>query len=120
MKSQNISEVIVGTKGEGRTAGGRLMLVGGTPWRYQGPKVNPYDQEHVDLIQSIQRGQPLNEAQQVAESTLTAIMGRESAYTGLELTWEQMMTSELDLSPEKYEFGPMSVPPVAMPGKKTS
>jgi len=116
----NISEVIVGAQGEGRTAGGRLMIVGDSTWRYGGPKVNPYDQEHVDLIQSIHRGEPLNEAQNVAESTLTAIMGRESAYTGLEINWDEFLASDLDLSPKKYEFGPMSVPPVAMPGVKTS
>ena len=116
----NISEVIVGAQGEGRTAGGRLMIVGDSTWRYRGPKVNPYDQEHVDLIQSIHRGEPLNEAQNVAESTLTAIMGRESAYTGLEINWDEFLASDLDLSREKYEFGPMSVPPVAMPGVKTS
>ena len=116
----NISEVIVGSQGEGRTAGDRLMITGDLPWRYNKPKVNPYDQEHVDLIESIHQGRPLNEAQQVAESTLTAIMGRESAYSGLEISWDEFLASDLDLSPEKYEFGPLGVPPVAMPGVKRS
>ena len=96
------------------------MIMGDSPWRHRGPKINPYDQEHVDLIQSIHRSEPLNEAQNVAESTLTAIMGRESAYTGLEINWDEFLASDLDLSREKYEFGPMSIPPVAMPGVKTS
>jgi myo-inositol 2-dehydrogenase / D-chiro-inositol 1-dehydrogenase len=116
----NISEVIVGATGEGRTAGSRLMLVGDSSWRYQGPKVNPYEQEHVDLIASIRKGEPINEAQNVAESTLTAIMGRESSYTGLELNWDEFLNSDLDLSPAKYEFGPIAVPPVAIPGTKNS
>ncbi len=42
----------------------------------------PYVQEHTDLIDSIRAGKPLNELKNVAESTLTAIMGRMSAYTG--------------------------------------
>ncbi len=47
-----------------------------------------YVQEHTDLIASIRAGKPLNELKQVAESTLTAIIGRMSAYTGKTLTWE--------------------------------
>ena len=43
---------------------------------------NAYVQEHVDLIRSALAGKPLNEAKTVAESTLVAIMGRISAYTG--------------------------------------
>ncbi|MBN2290272.1 MAG: Gfo/Idh/MocA family oxidoreductase [Candidatus Glassbacteria bacterium] len=116
----NIGEEIVGAVGEARTGGQNIMLVGSSPWRYRGPKVNPYDQEHIDLLESIRKGEPLNEAQNVAESTLTAIMGRQSAYTGLEVNWDEFLASDLDLSPGKYEFGPMPVPPVAMPGVKTS
>jgi hypothetical protein len=76
----------------------------------------PYDQEHLDLIASIQEGNPLNEAQAVAESTLTGIMGREACYSGQEITWEQAMNSETRLGPSEYKFGPYPVPPVAMPG----
>jgi myo-inositol 2-dehydrogenase/D-chiro-inositol 1-dehydrogenase len=43
---------------------------------------NAYVQEHVDLIRGALTGKPLNEAKTVAESTLVAIMGRISAYTG--------------------------------------
>ena len=53
----------------------------------------------------------------MAESTLTAIMGRMSAYTGKEVTWEQAMDSKLDLSPPAYEWGSLPMPPVAVPGK---
>ena len=53
----------------------------------------------------------------MAESTLTAIMGRMSAYTGQEVTWEQALNSALDLTPPAYEFGDLPVPPVAMPGQ---
>jgi len=77
-----------------------------------------YVREHKDLIDSIISGKPLNEGKQIAESTLTAIMGRMSAYTGKRVTWEAAMNSTLDLWPKTtLEFGPMEVPPVAMPGK---
>ena len=62
-------------------------------------------------------GAPLNEAQAVAESTLTGIMGRESAYTGEPITWEQALNSKADLSPAQYVFGPLPFPEVPMPGK---
>jgi predicted dehydrogenase len=77
---------------------------------------NPYVQEHVDLIASIRAGKPLNEGQQVAESTLTAIMGREAAYTGQVIAWDELLASTQDLTPPPLEFGPLAVPPVAMPG----
>ena len=48
---------------------------------------------------------------------MTAIMGRMSSYTGQEVTWDQAMESALDLAPPVYEFGPMPMPPVAIPGK---
>ena len=88
-------------------------------WWYKGGKNigHAYVQEHADLIESIRAGKPLNESKQVAESTLTAIMGREAAYTGKAITWDQIMNSELDLSPSKYEFGDLAVRPVPMPGK---
>ena len=67
-------------------------------------------QEHIDLIASIRNGKPLNEGRQVAESTLMAIMGRMSAYTGRAMSWDWAMnTSKLDLTPAKYEFGPNPV-----------
>ena len=44
--------------------------------------VDPYVQEHVDLINAILNDTDLNEAKQVTDSTLTAIMGREAAYSG--------------------------------------
>jgi hypothetical protein len=75
-------------------------------------------QEHADLINSIREGKPLNEGRNVAQSTMSAIMGRMSAYTGRALKWDWAMNaSKLDLTPPKYEFGDLTVSPVAVPGK---
>ena len=75
-------------------------------------------QEHTDLIASIRENKPLNEARPVAESTLTAIMGREAAYSGQSITWEQMLNSNVSRSPEKCDF---ETPPpreeIPIPGK---
>ncbi|MBN2130970.1 MAG: Gfo/Idh/MocA family oxidoreductase [Sedimentisphaerales bacterium] len=112
--SERIAERIVGARGV--AVGGEIT--GAKPYRYDGPNVNPYEQEHTDLIESIRKGRPLNEGKQVAESTMTAIMGRMSAYTGRALKWDWAMNaSKLDLSPNKYELGDVPVRPLAVPGK---
>ncbi len=75
-------------------------------------------QEHTDLIESIRSGKPLNELLSVAESTLTAIMGRMSAYTGKRVTWEQALNSKEQLMPDSLTWDTLvPVPPVATPGK---
>jgi hypothetical protein len=115
--ASRVEEVLVGIDGECVTAPGKGIITGRNAWHFDGPNNNPYVQEHVDLIESIEKDRPINEARAVAESTLTAIMGRMSAYTGKTVTWEQAMNSSLDLSPAKYEFGTLPVAEVAVPGR---
>jgi len=110
----NVSERVVGTKGTSNCCG---IIRAGEGWKYAGPSPSAYMQEHADLIASIRAGKPLNETKQVAESVLTAIMGRMSAYTGQEVSWDQALNSKEDLMPAKLEFGPLPVAPVAVPGK---
>jgi myo-inositol 2-dehydrogenase/D-chiro-inositol 1-dehydrogenase len=88
------------------------------PWKWADPtpKINPYQQEHTDLVASIRAGKPINELKRVAESTLTAILAREAAYTGQVITWEQISTSDLDLTPGPLTYGPIAMPPVPIPG----
>ncbi|MCC6426776.1 MAG: Gfo/Idh/MocA family oxidoreductase [Phycisphaerales bacterium] len=114
-----VEEVVTGTEGRMVTSSGRAEITGKSPWRFSGQQNSPYRQEHIDLIKSIEAGKPLNEAKQIAESTLTAIMGRMAAYTGQEVTWDFAMNkSKLKLGPERYEFGPsLAVDEVAMPGR---
>lgn len=112
--ADNVSERVAGTKGSSNCSG---MIRGQEDWKFEGEANSPYVQEHTDLIASIRAGKPINEGQQVAESVLTAIMGRMSAYTGQEVTWEMALNSEENLMPDKLEFGPMPTPPVAVPGK---
>ncbi|MCH8841564.1 MAG: gfo/Idh/MocA family oxidoreductase, partial [SAR324 cluster bacterium] len=76
--SNRVSERIVGTKGSSNCGG---TITGENAWQYTGPDPNPYVVEHTDLIESIRKGEPLNEGKRIAESTLCAIMGRESAYS---------------------------------------
>jgi predicted dehydrogenase len=112
--AERVEERIVGTKG---VALGSGEIRGEKPWKFTAKETNPYVLEHVDLIASIRAGKPLNEGRQIAESTMCAIIGRMSAYTGRAISWDWAMgSSTLDLSPAKYEFGPNPVDPVAIPG----
>jgi len=112
-----VAEQIHGVKGVMKTQPGSAAIKTDQEWRFRGDNGNPYIDEHVDLITAIEGGPYVNEAEQVAESTLTAIMGRMAAYTGKEVTWDQALNSKENLGHAKYELGPIAVPPVPMPGK---
>lgn len=104
---ENVSERVVGTEGVSNC---HDMGEEGN---------NPYMQEHIALVNSIrQQGPRINSAMEVAESTMTCIMGREAAYSGREITWTDMMLSQQDLFPK--DLGPdakIPVPPLPVPGK---
>jgi hypothetical protein len=85
-------------------------------------------QEHIDLLNSIIKGEPLNETRNVAEATLTGIMGRISAYTGQAVRWSDLTENkesawyDLTLKPtaEDFEKRTVTAPPddvVPVPGK---
>ena len=67
-------------------------------------------------LASVRAGEPINEAQTIAEATMTGILGREAAYSGHPITWDDAMKSTTRLGPEKVEFGDYPIQPVAMPG----
>lgn len=115
-----VEELFTGTKGTAFLRDGDNIIKpkGGDTWHTRRrDDNNPYQQEHLDLINSIRAGQPINAAQAVAESTFMAIMGRESAYTGRTVEWETLIKSDTRLGPDKYEFGPLPFPEVPMPGQ---
>ena len=110
-----VGEKLVGTRGFAIPSG---RIDGENPYRHKGRNdQNPYVQEHTDLIASIRAGEPLNEGRRIAESTLTAIMGRMSAYTAKEVTWDFAMSSKLDLVPREWSFGPLPMASVPVPGQ---
>lgn len=112
-----VEEVLHGTRGRMTLRPGFARIDGGNGWQFDGENPNPYVQELRDLFNAIETGTSVNEARTAAESTLTAIMGRMSAYTGREVTWAQALDSTLDLSPPTYAFGDLPVRPVATPGR---
>jgi len=77
---------------------------------------NMYQNEHNALFAAIRKGEVINNGGYMSTSTLMAIMGRVSAYTGKSITWDELFNSDLDLGPKKLEWGPNPVNPVAVPG----
>ena len=110
-------ERVEGTRGSAHLSGNNGIIQGPAPWQFEGEQPNPSVLQYTEMIDSIRRGDPINEGRQVAESTLTAIMGRMSAYAGKVVEWDWAMNeSKLDLSPEKMEFGELPELPIPMPG----
>ncbi len=108
---------VTGTQGSVYLYGGNGIIKGANPWKFEGEKPNPSVLQYAEMIDSIRKGKPLNEGRQVAESTMTAILGRMSAYTGRALKWDWAMNaSKLDLTPGAMEFGDLPDMPVPMPG----
>lgn len=113
--SARIGERVVGTEG---TSDCNEWIKGGKSYTYEGPTPNPLVQEHTDLIASIRNGEPLNEGERVALSTLTAIGGRISAYTGREISWNWLMNgSKLDIFPKECVAGAGVYGAVPVPGQ---
>ncbi len=123
----DVREFFRGTEGE--TGGGGGLRGSKEIAVPQFPDRDPYVQEHIDLLTSIMQEKPLNEARNVAESTLTAIMSRISAYTGKMVVWKDIVENEkspwynLTLKPtaEDFEKGEVVAPKddvVAIPGKE--
>jgi myo-inositol 2-dehydrogenase/D-chiro-inositol 1-dehydrogenase len=95
----SISEAVVGSKGTADPAG-NLLPKDGKRWRFNNEgATGAYVQEHIDLIKAILNDTELNEAKQVTDSTLTAIMGREAAYSGGVVEWDDILNS-------KFQYGP--------------
>ena len=125
--SNAVGEIIYGTKGSWNSFDHEIKdLDGNVVWKFDNEKAetefrqhNPYVLEHVDLVNHIRKGEPIDEATACAMSTLAGVMGRTAAYTGDTVTWDAMSQSELDYLPEKLELGPMDMSgyTVQVPGK---
>ncbi|MDR1332098.1 MAG: Gfo/Idh/MocA family oxidoreductase [Tannerella sp.] len=109
----NISEFIQGTKGSWSTIEEHVLkdLKGNVIWKYDGEaekanykQTDPYTLEHVNWINHIRSGKPIDQASETAVANMAAIMGRESAYTGQKTTWDEMTASPLDLYPKDIDL----------------
>lgn len=112
---------IAGTKGFASVDIGKRVhaTMGASRWDYEGESNNPYETQHEELFAAIRSGQPINEGELMANSTMLAILGRMVGYSGQTITWEEAMNSDHKLGPaaEDYRWDlVLAVPPVAVLG----
>lgn len=118
------SSIVLGSKGQAFIK--RCEIRGEKSWRWKG-ECDPYQLEHDKLFAAIRSGNPINSGDYMADSTLIAIMGQLSCYTGQEVTWEQVTASDFAYSPKPEDchddMSPPTTPdatgsyPVCVPGR---
>lgn len=94
---EDVSETVFGAKGDFTTAKGGY-LINGKP--AGSDDISAYVQEHIDLLNSIRAGRPLNELKQVTDATFTAILGRNASYACRELKWDAALAAAEDTMPK--------------------
>ncbi len=115
--TNNVSNYIQGTKGSWTgtgAVGGEVVikdLAGKVIWAFdeedekaKHKQTNPFVLEHVNLVNCIRKNTPIEQASEAAVPNMAAMMGRESAYTGLEKTWEEMTASSLNYAPAELSM----------------
>jgi predicted dehydrogenase len=113
------TDYVIGTKGTGTVHFASAEMKGDTgEWHTDAPKKSMYDLEHDALFNAIRKNQPIREAEKMGRSTLMGLMGRMAAYTGQQLTWDQMIKSNEDLFPKDLKWdGSLPIAPMVVPGK---
>ena len=112
------SDYLMGAEGFGKIPSWQSPVIRGKEtWRYRGEKTDMYQQEHNELFASIRSGKLINDGPWMAQSTLMGIMARMAAYTGQEVSWEDVLNSKEQLVPEKLDWNmKLAVVPMAVPG----
>jgi predicted dehydrogenase len=121
---------VVGEKGTAGIRGGVVLWDGTKPPAPDlGFHKNVYVQEHVALLKSLLAGKPINDTEAVTDATLSAILGRISAYTGQRIEWRHLADPKAGSplynlactpSAEDFERGDLKAPPdgvAPIPGK---
>jgi len=115
----NVSETFVGTKGKVHTSPGNYYV--DKKEIAPGAETDPYVQEHIDLLKAIRDNKPINELEQVANSTFVAIIGRMAGYSGKTLKWDEVLNGTKwfeDTFPKNFNLDIANLPvdPVPVPG----
>lgn len=121
------------TNGYADASGKLYDLNGNIIWEYPHPEetdtqsewkvTNPFVQEHINLVTAIRSGNTINDGEDQAYSSLVTIMGRMAAYTGKDITWDEVLNADLYLGPKTYVMGPVEnipeiIPVAGVPGKE--
>ena len=115
--AQDVSDQVWGTRGTAELQRHRITAGRAWRWRYESDEPDDmYQNEHDELFASIRDGDPINDSDYMCKSTLMALMGRLSAYSGRAVTADEAWNSAEDLQVVRREWGDAPVAPVAIPG----
>ena len=103
------SSTVLGSKGKASIT--RCQIWGENNWRWTG-RCDPYQIEHDVLFRAIRSGEPVNNGDYMARSTMVTVMGQISCYTGKEITWEQINQSDFYYPPKPEDCYDNMEPPV--------
>lgn len=109
-------DTIIGTKGRAEFNGYNAQILGANPWKWSGKSRGSHQIEHDELFADLRARRIPNDGDRMAQSTLAGIMGRMSAYTGKEVTWDFALKSKLDTMPKDLRWDmtlPVGQPAVA-------
>ncbi|MBP3357521.1 MAG: hypothetical protein J6K91_01300, partial [Opitutales bacterium] len=115
-----VGERIIGTKGIMYTTGGCKLtdLKGKVIYINKKPALNAYVAEHKYLLNAIRTGQRVNRLDELIGSTMLAIAGRMSAYSGQKFKYGWVLAkSKESLAPKEWKFGKYPLTGVPVPGK---
>lgn len=79
-------------------------ILGDKPWKNTERLNNMYQTQHDELFQAIRKKQPINDGDSMVNSTLLAIWGREAAYSGKEISYEEIIQSKATLGPTSEAY----------------
>ncbi|MDR2562669.1 MAG: Gfo/Idh/MocA family oxidoreductase [Prevotellaceae bacterium] len=123
--TSNISEFVQGTHGSwaGSWDYSEIKdLSGAVVWKWDFEKekaefaqTDPYVLQFVDMVTAIRENKSFNEAEGTAISSLIAVMGRESAYTGKRITWDEIKAMNMNLLPDDLQMGTVDMSPYKTP-----
>ncbi len=100
-----------GTEGTANQREGIKNRKGEVVWEYRNPDApNPYQVEHDKLFASIRNGNPINDTEWAAKSSLGSIISRMAVHSGQMIEWDEALQSDLQLVPENLTFD--SEPPI--------
>ncbi len=119
---RSVTENVHGTKGQVDLSG----FIGGINQLRGRERVNPYQKEHIDLLNAIWTDKPYNEGWPGADSSFTAVIARMASYSGKVIKWDEAVKKGPSLFPEEmsWDANPPVMPDenglyehaVAMPG----
>jgi predicted dehydrogenase len=117
--SNDNSDLALGATGALAMDWDRDEITGSDPWRFEGERGDMYQAEQDAFFASIHSGEARNDGESMAHSTLAAILGREAAYTGRTVTWQEVLESPTQLMPppDQWRWGSHAANAVPIPGR---